>query len=137
MTDNGSPAQNDFETITVIVANTGTGLISDGFEATGNAWDDNWDGNGNTNWYQSTTQFHSGTYSARSNNWNEGDLISDNLDTSGNPATIIVSFWFYHTNLNTDTDLRLGLRDNRQVIGITHPWAILALTMFGITTQLH
>ena len=87
VTDNGSPAQNDFETITIVVADTGTGLISDGFEATGNAWNDNWDGNGNTNWYQSTTQFHSGTYSARSNNWNEGDLISDNLDTSGNPAT--------------------------------------------------
>ena len=94
VTDNGSPAQNDFETITVVVADTGTGLISDGFEATGIAWDDNWDGNGATAWDQSNTHVRTGSFSVRSDNNNDGALTTDTMVTSG-ATSITVSFWMF------------------------------------------
>jgi flagellin-like protein len=108
VTDNGSPAQHADQTVHVHVNEVATILLNDGFEATGNAWDDNWDGHGTTNWVQSSTQVHSGTYSARSDSTHEGDLTTDTLSTSG-ATSVTVSFWLYHTDIS-GSDLTLYFR---------------------------
>jgi hypothetical protein len=109
VTDNGSPNLYDEEIITVTVNEVATTLLNDGFEAAGNAWDDNWDENGGTSWIQSNTQKHGGSYSARSDSSHEGSIYSDDLNTSG-ATSVTVSFWFYHSNIDTD-DLRLYFFD--------------------------
>jgi len=70
-------------------------LLSDGFELT--PWDQNWDGNGTTDW-QPGAGYGGSTYSAEHAS---GDtyLTSDNLDTS-DAVSITVSFWFKIKLLN-------------------------------------
>ena len=87
---------------------TPTTLLSDGFEASGGAWDNNWDGHGTTAWDQSNSQVHSGSYSARSSNHNEGDFTTDSLNTNG-ASSVTVSFWLYHTSISGG-NLRLYFR---------------------------
>ena len=88
---------------------TTTTLLNDGFEASGSAWDDNWDGNGATSWQQSTSKVHGGSNSARSQHGNEGYLISDNLATNG-ATSITIDFWYYHTDISSN-DLVLYFYD--------------------------
>ena len=55
---------------------------------------------------------HSGTCSARSDENNDGDLITDTLNTAG-AASVTVSFWLYHTDVSeSNDDLLLYFRDN-------------------------
>ena len=110
VTDDGTGALYDEETIAVMVNDVATGLLSDGFEATGNAWDDNWDGNGATAWYQSNMQIRTGSFSARSQNNNDGALTTDTYSASG-ATSITVSFWMYHTDIGS-VDLVPYFRDN-------------------------
>ncbi|MBI4149466.1 hypothetical protein HY491_03385, partial [Candidatus Woesearchaeota archaeon] len=64
-----------------------------------------WDGNGATAWDLSTAQMHDGVQSVLASNGNEGDIFTDDIDTSS--ATFLnVSFWFYDNNLDsTDIDV--------------------------------
>jgi len=73
----------------------------------GNDWDRNWD-DSSSNWYQGRTE-HSGTYSATSGNYREGDFICDNFDTSG-ASSITVDFW-YRLDDTEDADLVLEYYD--------------------------
>jgi len=63
-------------------------FFKDGFE---NGFS-NWDGNGATNWDLSTSQKHSGLYSAHAGRGNSY-LTSDNLDTSSAEG-LTISFWY-------------------------------------------
>ena len=110
VTDDGAGALFDEETIAVTVNDVATGLLSDGFEATGIAWDDNWDGNGATAWDQSNTHVRTGSFSVRSDNNNDGALTTDTYSTSG-ATSITVSFWMFHTDISS-ADLRLNFRNN-------------------------
>ncbi|MEK6945951.1 MAG: hypothetical protein AABW63_04135 [Nanoarchaeota archaeon] len=77
-----------------------TSIFSDDFESALAKWD----GNGATTWDISTAQKHAGAQSVLASNGNEGDLITDDIDTSD--ATFInVSFWFMDDDLDaTDID---------------------------------
>ena len=93
----------------------GLTAFTDGFEASGAAWDDLWDGNGATNWQQGTTGSgeaahspHTGTYDA----WGTtGDtvLISDDINLSG-VSSASLTFWYYLDD-NEAADLTLLLWD--------------------------
>ncbi|MFC1990253.1 fibronectin type III domain-containing protein [Chloroflexota bacterium] len=65
-------------------------LLTDGFEGT--PWDANWDGNGTTDWSQTGTYIHNGSWAALGS---AGDtyLTTDDLDTSTGD-NITISFWF-------------------------------------------
>ncbi len=72
-----------------------TSIFSDDFESALAKWD----GNGATTWDISTAQKHAGAQSVLASNGNEGDLITDDIDTSD--ATFInVSFWFMDDDLD-------------------------------------
>jgi len=80
-----------------------TTLLSDGFE--GADWDANWDDNYVTSWLQDNSYKHSGTYSAKASDGNEGYLISDNLDTTS-ADFVLVNFWLRkHNTDSTDATL--------------------------------
>lgn len=73
-----------------------TTLLNDGFEGT--PWDDNWDGNGTTDWTHDNQNVHSGSFAAECTS---GDtyLTTDNLDTTAS-TRITISFWFRVKDLN-------------------------------------
>jgi len=81
---------------------TNTTLLNDGFE--GADWDANWDDNGVSLWYRSST-YHSGSYSARADDDQDGDFVSDDFNASGAIA-IYVDFWFRKDDIE-DTDFTL------------------------------
>lgn len=78
-----------------------TTIFSDDFETNLAKWD----GNGVTAWDLTTVQEHGGAQSVQASNGNEGDLITDDIDTSD--ATFLnVSFWYRDDDLDsTDIDL--------------------------------
>ena len=97
----GDPSSWATLTDAICVCDSYTDLLDDGFENTGSAWDDNWDGNGATDWHQTTSE-HSGIYAAEATTeQNHAILTSDNLDTSG-ASFIVVDFWFRKAYLNSD-----------------------------------
>jgi len=81
---------------------TNTTILDDGFEGT--PWDANWD-SASSSWYRSSWQKHSGSYSARSSNGDEGYFVCDDLDASDADA-IYVDFW-YRLESTEESDLRL------------------------------
>jgi len=82
-------------------------LLKDGFE--GSDWDANWDNNGLTKWYRTTSAKHGGYYSAAAKDGYEGVLTSDNLN-AGDAAAIKVDFWFRKRNTGS-TDFTLYYYD--------------------------
>ncbi|MFC1966818.1 hypothetical protein ACFLWI_07780, partial [Chloroflexota bacterium] len=71
-------------------------LLTDGFEGT--PWDANWDGNGTTDWSQTGTFIHNGSWAALGGA-GETYLTTDDLDTSTGD-NITISFWFRIKVLN-------------------------------------
>jgi hypothetical protein len=70
-------------------------LLDDGFEVSF----DNWTDGGTTDWDRTTSQKHSGSYSAHAG-YNDNDLISDNLDTSGQ-SSITIEFWYRDDDIDS------------------------------------
>jgi len=68
---------------------SGLPSLTDGFEYGFG----NWDGNGITSWVRTTSQKHSGSYSAQGSGRSDTDLTSDDLDASA-AEWIAVSFWY-------------------------------------------
>ena len=86
-----------------------TTLLSDSFEG---SWPwANWDAN-MPDWIRSAGDgnSHSGTYSALSNDEDEGDLMCDFLDTS-DASIIKLDFWFYYTGVDYDEFRLRALED--------------------------
>ncbi|MFC2069667.1 fibronectin type III domain-containing protein [Chloroflexota bacterium] len=73
-------------------------LLDDGFE--GDPWDDNWDGNGITDWTHANYNAHPPSSWAALAGSGDTYLTSDDLDTSTGD-NITVSFWFRIKNLGT------------------------------------
>jgi len=79
-------------------------LFNDGFET----WDDNWDAT-SSQWLLGADQHHSGSYSAKTTNGQEGNFDSDPVDTS-QAISIEIDFWYRVDNLE-NSDLRLYYYD--------------------------
>jgi len=82
-------------------------LLQDGFE--GSSWTANWDNNGATKWYHTSSAKHSGSYSAAARDGYEGVLTSDNLNAA-DASAIKVDFWFRKRNTGS-TDFTLYYYD--------------------------
>ena len=95
-----------------------TEVLNDGFESSGSAWDDNWDANGATSWFQSSTHHDGGMYSAGASDGHEGSLTSDNLDTS-NAEIVSVDFWFRKNNTES-SDISLVYYDGSHYDNIAY-----------------
>jgi FlaG/FlaF family flagellin (archaellin) len=95
VTDNGSPNLYDEETINVHVNEVATPvtvtLLSDGFE-------EKW---ASTDWDRETGQAHGGSYAMNSDNGNEDDFTSYNINAQG-ATSITVDFWYRHTDISDD-----------------------------------
>ncbi|CAB1055736.1 hypothetical protein D1BOALGB6SA_470, partial [Olavius sp. associated proteobacterium Delta 1] len=88
---------------------TGAGeqtLLETGFEEGYPEWKAKWDGNGDPDWIRATDQDHSGSWSAKGDNSNQGNLTSDNLDAgdlvAANGDSITVDFWFRKDDIEDD-----------------------------------
>jgi len=77
-------------------------LLQDGFEGT--PWDGNWDDVAH-NWLQETTIVARGLSAAHADDSNNGDFISDSVDTTY-ATTVHVDFWFHKDDMEA-TELQL------------------------------
>jgi fibronectin type 3 domain-containing protein len=66
--------------------------LSDGFEVF--PWDNHWNDNGATDWFRDPAIYHTGLYSAGSDDENKGYLTSDDIDASS-AENMTISFWVY------------------------------------------
>ena len=78
-------------------------LLTDGFESNFDKWTDG----GTTNWDRTTSQKHSGSYSAHAGS-RDDDLISDNLNTSGY-SSITITFWYRDDDIDDGDNIYLQL----------------------------
>ncbi|MFA5239398.1 MAG: LamG-like jellyroll fold domain-containing protein [Phycisphaerae bacterium] len=81
-------------------------LFEDGFE-TGFA---NW----TTDWQRTTSQKHSGSYSAEAGRY-DNDLISDNIDTSAY-SSFTIEFWYRIYRIDDNDDVYLQLYDGSNYV---------------------
>ena len=95
-------------------------LLEDGFETNFDKWTDG----GTTDWDRTTSQKHTGSYSAHCGRY-DNDLKSDNMDTSSSSSITIV-FWYRDDDIDDRDNIRLQLYDgdnydNKFELGITSP----------------
>ena len=91
--------------VQIIAVKTSDSILSEGFES----WDDNWAAT-STNWLLSPDQHHGGSYSAKSIDGQEGDLICNNLDTI-TAESITLDFWYRLDNGVDSGDFRVYFYD--------------------------
>jgi hypothetical protein len=87
-----------------------TTLLTDGFETSF----DNWTDGGVTDWDRATDTKHLGSYSAHCG-FQDNDLISDNLDTSG-CSSITIDFWYYDDDIDDNDDAYLQLYNGTEYV---------------------
>jgi hypothetical protein len=104
------------DTLTVTVAGTGTTFTED-FESALTNWDINWNEISTTDWDQDNNQQNSGSFSAQSDENDEGDLITDNLDAH-DAVSITVDF-YYRLDDTESNELVLYLYDGSNYDFIT------------------
>jgi uncharacterized repeat protein (TIGR02543 family) len=99
--------------VKIIAVKTSDALFNDGFET----WEDKWDAS-STSWLLGPDQHHSGSYSAKTTNGQEGNFYSDPVDTS-QAISIEIDFWYRVDDLE-DSDLQLYYYDGSNYDLITY-----------------
>jgi len=79
--------------------------FQDGFETSLDLWTDG----GDTDWDRTTSQQHSGSYSAHAGSL-DNDLISDNIDTSSY-SSFTIDFWYMDDDIDDQDNVFLQLYD--------------------------